>query len=99
MRLISDSNAQALPEDRSHPDATAPQAVDWVQDAFRDLEGDIDDLARMLRAADHLQYSGDEDLERSARLLYDKAVEMAGNLNRKYQNSFLGNRLAGEGAR
>jgi hypothetical protein len=50
----------------------------------------------MLRAADHLQYSGEDDLESSARLLYDNAVEMAETLDRNYQNSFPGNAEAAD---
>jgi hypothetical protein len=66
----------------------AEQSADSFQDAYRRLEEDIHDLARMLRAADHLQSCGEEDMESSARLLVEKAAEMAEKLDQKYQESF-----------
>jgi hypothetical protein len=80
------ASAQALPEAKPHPDAEVQDRCRWFR-AYGDLEGDIYDLARMLRAADHLQHSSDgEDLKSSACLLYDKAFEMAKSLDQKYQS-------------
>jgi hypothetical protein len=63
-------------------DAIAPQRTDSYQDAYRELDDDIGDLALILRGADHLQLIGEE---RSARVIFEKAAEMAENLDQKYQ--------------
>jgi hypothetical protein len=69
--------------------STAPPASDTWFDAYGDLEGDLHDLVCMLRAADHLYHeSDDEDLRSSTILIYDKAVEMAKELDQKYHRGF-----------
>jgi hypothetical protein len=57
-----------------------------------DLEIDIYDLNRMLRAAEFLQTegAGEEDIASSARLLVEHAAKMANDLHKKYQASFTG---------
>jgi hypothetical protein len=67
-----------------------------AQDAYSafDLESDIYDLNRMLRAAEFLQTEGDgeEEIASSARLLVEQAAKMANDLHEKYQASFTGNK-------
>jgi hypothetical protein len=66
------------------------------------LDIDIDNLARMTRAAEFLQTNacGDEGIEESTRLLVEKAAEMAKDLNEKFEENMysLGRLDAGEGS-
>jgi hypothetical protein len=83
---VADSD---LPAQHEEARSTAPSASDTWFDVYGDLESDIYDLMRMLRAADHLYHgSDDEDLRTSTVLLYDLAAEMAQELDRKYHRGF-----------
>jgi hypothetical protein len=55
-----------------------------------ELENPIYDLMRLLRAAEHLQEEGDEDLRSSACLIVELAAQKADELNEKYQRGFPG---------
>jgi hypothetical protein len=78
------ANARTLPEAKlPNPDVSAPRPADWFERAYLDLESDIFDLKRMLRAAEHLREG--EGMKDEANLLYEKALEMAERLDRKYQ--------------
>jgi hypothetical protein len=85
-KAASRANAPVRLEAKPHLNATQPRSA--FQDAYRRLEDDIQDLARMLRVADYLQNCGEEDMEGSARLLVEKAAEMAEKLDQKYQENF-----------
>jgi hypothetical protein len=61
-----------------------------LRSAFAELEIPIYDLMRLLRAAEHLQEEGDEDLRNSACLIVELAFKMADELNEQYQKNFPG---------
>jgi hypothetical protein len=65
---------------------TPCEASECVYSAF-DLENDIYDLNRMLRAAEFLQTEsgGEEEIASSARLLVEQAAKMANDLHAKFQ--------------
>jgi hypothetical protein len=70
--------------------ASKRQHADCFEAAHRALEMPIYDLFRLVRAAEHLQEEGDDDLCSSACLIVELAAQKAHELNEQYQKSFPG---------